>query len=69
MIKQKELDKIRDNPMPEIRRRIRKALEGELKLLRYSVDGAIFNNFHSIKGTINNKGNYILNFEISKKVV
>ncbi|KKK42513.1 hypothetical protein LCGC14_1588350 [marine sediment metagenome] len=68
MIKQDELDKIRDNPMPEIRKRIRKALKGELKLLRYTVAGIIFDDFHTITGSINNKGNYILEFKISKKV-
>ncbi len=68
MIKQAELDKMRKNPIAEIRKRIRKALEGDLKLHRCIVDGVIFNDFHNIRGTINNKGNYILEFKISKRI-
>ena len=68
MINQKELDKIRDNPISEIRKRIRKALQGNVNLQRCIVDGVIFNDFHCIRGTLISHDKYILEFKISKNL-
>lgn len=68
-MKQAEVDKIRINPKPEIRKRINKALKGSFKTSKLQVDGAIYNNSHSIGGlVISEDGRHLLEFKISKLI-
>ena len=65
---EKELKKIKNKPLPEVKRRIRAALSGNITAQEIIVDGCVFNHFHSIHGKINVEGKYLLSFTISKAI-
>jgi hypothetical protein len=62
MITQKEFDKMKEKPLLEVKRRIRKILSGKVTKQEIVIDGCIYNNFHAIQGSINVEGKYILTF-------